>query len=102
MHSSIVQYVDAYVNLRSPYEAAAYMEYCDRGSLRDITKIYMEERKRNNDRYIPESFIWHAFLGLADALYFLKTGRSFISVELQKNNTNAWKPILHRDIKPDR
>ncbi|KAK8069127.1 kinase-like protein [Apiospora phragmitis] len=36
MHSSIVQYVDAYVNFRAPFEAAAYMEYCDRGSLRDL------------------------------------------------------------------
>ncbi|KAK7975659.1 hypothetical protein PG989_014122 [Apiospora arundinis] len=101
MHSSIVQYVDAYVNIKSPYEAAAYMEYCDRGSLRDMIKLYQPEKKKADGLYIPESFIWHAFLGLADALYFLKTGQSFISVELQKNNPTNWKPIIHRDIKPD-
>lgn len=102
MHSGIVQYVQAYVRLRPPYEAAAYMEYCDRGSLKDMIQIYSNERKANHDRYIPESFIWHAFLGLADVLYFLKTGQSFVSVELQKNDPRTWMPIIHRDIKPDR
>ncbi|KAK8044692.1 hypothetical protein PG993_004716 [Apiospora rasikravindrae] len=96
MHSSIVQYVDAYVNLKAPYEAAAYMEYCDRGSLKDMIKIYSAERKKKHDRFIPESFIWHAFLGLSDALYFLNTGQSFISVELQKNNPQKWRPIIHQ------
>ncbi|KAK7992866.1 hypothetical protein PG988_001660 [Apiospora saccharicola] len=65
-------------------------------------RIYSKERQLNNDRYIPESFIWHAFLGMADVLYFLKTGQSFISVELQKNDPRNWKPIIHCDIKPDR
>ncbi|KAK7943729.1 STE protein kinase [Apiospora aurea] len=102
MHSSIVQYVDAYVNVKAPYEAAAYMEYCDRGSLRDMVKIYNAEKNKNHNLFIPESFIWHALLGLSDALYFLNTGQSFISVELQKNDPQKWKPIIHRDIKPDR
>ncbi|KAK8052808.1 kinase-like protein [Apiospora saccharicola] len=102
MHSGIVQYVQAYIGLQPPYEASAYMEYCDRGSLKDMIQIYSKERQLNNDRYIPESFIWHAFLGMADVLYFLKTGQSFISVELQKNDPRNWKPIIHCDIKPDR
>ncbi|KAK8098255.1 uncharacterized protein PG998_013741 [Apiospora kogelbergensis] len=91
----IVHYVAAYVNMKPPYEAAAYLEYCDRGSLRDMIKLYMAEKKTPRNLYIPESFIWHAFLGLADALNFLKTGKSFISVELQKNDTRTWKPIIH-------
>ncbi|KAK7932373.1 hypothetical protein PG985_003085 [Apiospora marii] len=102
MHSGIVQYVHAYVNIKPPYEAAAYMEYCDRGSLKDMIQIYSKERKMNHDHHIPESFIWHSFLGLADVLYFLNTGQSFISMELQKNDPKKWMPIIHRDIKPDR
>ena len=70
---------------------------------------------------MPESFIWHAFLGLADALGFLATGRSCVSMPLSldnRNNSNnnnngaggvgtggsgdsAWMPVFHRDIKPD-
>ncbi|KAK8131478.1 hypothetical protein PG984_007916 [Apiospora sp. TS-2023a] len=102
MHSGIVQYVQAYIRLQPPYEASAYMEYCDRGSLKDMIQIYSNQKKLGNDDYIPESFIWHAFLGMADVLYFLKTGQSFISVELQKNDPRNWKPIIHCDIKPDR
>lgn len=52
---------------------------------------------------IPELFIWHAFLGLADGLAYLQGGRTFLGDETisQYVPLRAWEPILHRDIKPD-
>lgn len=76
------------------------MEFCDRGSLHDLIWEYSEKRKSLNPDRIPESFIWHAFLGLADALAYLQTGESYISMSPEKINGDDWKPIVHCDIKP--
>lgn len=89
------------------------MEYCDRGSLRDLILAYKTRKKAHQPDYIPESFIWHAFVGLADALGFLATGRSHVSLSpsLASSSSSSsppnghasssWMPIVHRDIKPD-
>ncbi|KAK6840626.1 kinase-like protein [Apiospora arundinis] len=76
MHSSIVQYVDAYVNIKSPYEAAAYMEYCDRGSLRDMIKLYQPEKKKGRRSIHPRE------LHLACVLRF--GGRSILPQDRPK------------------
>ncbi|KAI1156384.1 kinase-like domain-containing protein [Nemania diffusa] len=98
-HNSLIHYVDAYAR-DSPFEASVYMEFCDRGSLHDLIWEYSEKRKSLNPDRIPESFIWHAFLGLADALAYLQTGESYISMSPEKINGDDWKPIVHCDIKP--
>lgn len=93
------------------------MEYCDRGSLEDLILTYKARKKAHLPDFVPESFVWHAFVGLADALGFLATGRSCVSLALSldtsqssssnKQNTipasssSPWMPIIHRDIKPD-
>lgn len=51
-------------------------------------KVYQDRP----EELIPEPFIWHAFIGLADALAYLQTGGP---------GARNWIPILHRDVKPD-
>ncbi|RYP19474.1 hypothetical protein DL765_003314 [Monosporascus sp. GIB2] len=84
MHSSIIHYVASFVQ-DSPFRATVYMEYCDRGTLRDLILTYKDRKKSHTPDFVPESFVWHAFA--------------------VKNNDAAaagsWVPVVHRDIKPD-
>lgn len=84
------------------------VEFCDCGDLGDLIKAYrLREQKHKTTEYIPESFIWHAFLALMDGLHFLATGSSYMSVDLNRGDIDAakrakpWTPIVHRDIKCD-
>jgi serine/threonine protein kinase len=77
------------------------MEFCDRGSLQDILDVYKYKKKAWEPDMVPESFVWHAFLGIADGLYFLQTGQSYPSLPLDDNDPARWTPVLHRDLKPD-
>lgn len=80
--------------------------------MRDLILAYKARKKSHQPDFVPESFIWHAFLGLADALGFLATGRSCVAMSLNLDKTSnpgrgsnyqggAWRPVIHRDIKPD-
>ncbi|KAI5927112.1 kinase-like domain-containing protein [Camillea tinctor] len=100
LHSAIIHYIASYIQ-DNPFQATVYMEYCDRGSLDDLLEVYKKKKKAREPDLIPESFIWHAFVGLSDALGFLRTGQSHVSFPLQKNDPKTWVPIIHRDIKPD-
>ncbi|KAI0134470.1 kinase-like domain-containing protein [Xylariales sp. AK1849] len=95
-----VRYVDAYIRLQ-PFEASVYIEFCDRGTLQSMMDSYKTRKKAWKPDMVPECFVWHASLGLADALCFLQTGQSCISIPLDKHDAAEWKPIVHRDIKPD-
>lgn len=46
---------------------------------------------------IPESFIWHAVLHLAEAVAFLHYGYDRHS---HRTTQRDWKKVIHRDIKP--
>ncbi|KAI8633909.1 kinase-like protein [Xylariaceae sp. FL1651] len=78
-HNSIIHYIAAYVN-DDPFQASVYMEHYR----------------------IPESFIWHALVGLADALAYFQTGQSYVSIPLEKNSRNDWMPLRDtpRSTKP--
>ncbi|CAJ2503135.1 Uu.00g105290.m01.CDS01 [Anthostomella pinea] len=99
VHHAIIHYVDAYIEY-NPFRASLYMEYCDRGTLKDLIVKYKKKKKASKQDRIPESFLWHTLISLADALAYLKTGRSFAAPELDKPDPTTWKPIVHRDIKP--
>ncbi|KAI1875521.1 uncharacterized protein JN550_001807 [Neoarthrinium moseri] len=102
VHNTIVHYLDGFIQ-DNPFKATLYLEFCDCGSLEDImvnAKARKKARKMDWDDFIPESFIWHAFRSLADALHYLQTGTSGLSRDLETNDTSTWKPIVHRDIKP--
>ncbi|EHL00263.1 hypothetical protein M7I_3754 [Glarea lozoyensis 74030] len=46
--------------------ASLYIEFCDRGSLRDLLEQYSKRRNDREPPTIPEAFIWHVFIGLMD------------------------------------
>lgn len=80
------------------------VEFCDCGDLGQLVEKYNTRKtlSRNSaDDFIPESFIWHAFLALMDGLHFLATGKSYLAVDLCPAGTATWQPVVHRDIKPD-
>lgn len=66
------------------------MEYCNGGDLRELMARY--EAKED---WIPESFIWHVFTALTEALDFLHTGYGCTP------GRQVWRPVVHRDIKPE-
>lgn len=83
---------------------SAYVEFCDRGSLEDMLVKYMHKRHETKiDHFIPELFIWHAFLGLADGFAYLQGGKSYINEDLRTKwkPEKGWVPLIHRDTKPD-
>ena len=71
--------------------AHIFMEYCDGGDLHNLIKRYQE-----HSLYVPESFIWHVFIHLAEALAFLHRDWQPKKGYLQ----DEWETVLHRDIKP--
>lgn len=107
-HSALTFWMSAFITPSSiPLtKASVYMEFCDRGSLSGIMKAYKRKRAESppDDRpRMPEKFIWHCFIGLCDALAYLRTGLYFVKDKVQDPNEKrrGWVPILHRDIKPD-
>lgn len=87
--------------------ASVYVELCDKGSMEDLFKTYALRRleaKENGQQapYIPERFIWHAFLGLCDGLAYLRGGKEYSKLKSKDTSpAKGWAPILHRDLKPD-
>ncbi|CAL8584530.1 hypothetical protein XPA_010121 [Xanthoria parietina] len=71
-----------------------WMEYCDGGDL-----VTFEEHHVLNHTLIPEGFLWHTLTSLTSALAFLHTGVDRSDPDRPKPPN--WRPILHRDIKPD-
>ncbi|KAL8733023.1 MAG: hypothetical protein Q9166_002421 [cf. Caloplaca sp. 2 TL-2023] len=66
-----------------------YMEYCQNGDLHKLLAYYRDKRA-----FMPEAFIWHAFLNLAQACQSLK------DLPLPYTNPDR-NEIVHLDIKPE-
>ncbi|KAL8747724.1 MAG: hypothetical protein Q9190_000423, partial [Brigantiaea leucoxantha] len=69
--------------------------YYDRGDLCDLFEAYVIRRKIP----LPESFLWHAFIQLAEAIAYIHDG-------YDRHNPRAgpplgWRQVIHRDIKPE-
>jgi serine/threonine protein kinase len=102
-HGALNFYINAYI---TPIRCAVWLEFCDRGSLKDIIKAYSQKREQFPDGkkpHMPEKWLWHCFIGLTDALAYLRTGLHFVNEGIKDPNKKdpKWIPILHRDIKPD-
>lgn len=103
-HGALNFYINGYI---TPKKCAVWLEFCDRGSLKDIIKAYAAKRSAaapsETKPHMPEKWLWHCFIGLCDALAYLRTGLSFLSdgIKDPKKKDPNWTPILHRDIKPD-
>lgn len=88
-HDRILCLYDALVQ---PRTVQLYYEYYSQGDLHDVI-----QRHEENSVYIPETFMWHAYLQLSEALAFLHTGydqRVCYSVPAN------WRPVIHGDLKP--
>ena len=72
-----------------------YFEYCDSGTILDVLDAYQKIGFP-----VPESFVWHAYLQLAEGLAFLHQG-----YDHTKGPDSAlpadWRPVIHADLKPD-
>ncbi|MCJ1374576.1 hypothetical protein MMC20_005808 [Loxospora ochrophaea] len=75
-----------------PNHSEMLLEYCDAGDLWDVSNKYY-----NHVAAFPESFIWHIFLQVAEALAFLHFGWSGFS----RRQMVGWNSVIHRDIKPE-
>lgn len=108
-HPNIVNYVDAFITEQRPKELGLYMEFCDCGSLQDLINKYVSYNKEHppppngSPELIPESFIWHVFHSLANALQYIHHGirAGDHRDPPEPAPRHIWPVILHRDIKPD-
>ncbi|KAL9008881.1 MAG: hypothetical protein Q9173_006040 [Seirophora scorigena] len=71
-----------------------WYEWCPKGDLQDLIDAYTKRRAK-----IPESFIWHAYMQLADAFAYIHTGYDRLTYDGTGPPRN-FKPIVHRDVKP--
>ena len=78
--------------LIQPKTVQLYYDYYSHGDLSDLIWHY----QRNLD-YIPEAFMWHAYLQLTEALAFLHTGRDRCTSYSRPAN---WQAVIHGDLKP--
>ena len=67
------------------------MEFCDGGDLQKLANRYFKQ-----ELDIPESFLWHVFLQVAEGLAYIHQG--YGQTEIPKNE---WSSVIHADIKLD-
>ena len=91
-HPRIVEFYSGNF-LKANMNLVLYFEYCQGGDLID----YMPRR---GEKGCSETFIWHCFVQLAEALAFLHFGiRSW--AKDPHLPPKGWARVVHRDIKPD-
>ncbi|KAL9604210.1 MAG: hypothetical protein Q9219_000608 [cf. Caloplaca sp. 3 TL-2023] len=93
-HSRIIQIHSALIG---PRQTQLYLDYCDGGDLQTFMDAYHFGPHGGAD-YIPESFIWHAFLQMAEALAYVHHG--YDRHDAIAPLPSEWYPVIHRDIKP--
>ena len=71
-----------------------YMEYCYGGDLFGVIQRYGVKM-----RLVPESFIWHTFLQLAQGMAYMHQGYDYRTP--QAALPQDWVPIIHADFKPE-
>ena len=85
----------AYEVIQNPRQCQLYFEYCDGGDLRHFIRFY-----KSHNTSIPESFIWHAFIQLSEALAFIHYGYDYRHGWTQ-NLPIDWQSVIHADLKPE-
>ncbi|MCJ1224186.1 Serine/threonine-protein kinase Nek2 [Toensbergia leucococca] len=91
-HHRIVELFGVKSSLTASY---VFYEHCDAG---DLFEVMVKFGKKKT--YIPEAFIWHIFVQLAEALAYIHHGR-LGSLRRSSRNNLSWPVITHRDIKPE-
>ena len=74
-----------------PPEAQIFFDYCDGGDLHGLIDNYTR-----HGSVIPEAFLWHVFLQLAEALAFIHYGVN----ASERHAASEWDKVIHRDVKP--
>ncbi|KAL9120807.1 MAG: hypothetical protein Q9187_002633 [Circinaria calcarea] len=72
-------------------ETHLFFDYCDGGDLHDLIDNYTLHQS-----VIPEAFVWHVFVQLAQALAFIHYGVN----PSERHAPSSWNKVIHRDIKP--
>ncbi|MCJ1367456.1 hypothetical protein MMC16_006589 [Acarospora aff. strigata] len=101
-HPNVCRYIDGFISEEDPppLRASLYMEYCDLGSMETLLEKYRKRRRSTRiQEYMPEGFIWKAFLELSSALRYIHHGIKAGDPPIPKP-TYEWPRVLHRDIKP--
>ena len=75
-----------------PAVAALVMGYANGGDLYGLVRAY-----QHPPAHIPEPFLWHLFLGVAQALAFLHYG---IEASSGWAPRRGWRAVIHGDVKP--
>ncbi len=88
-HDRILCLYDALVQ---PRTVQLYYEYYSHGDLYDLIQHH-----EKNMEFLPETFMWHAYLQLSEALAFLHTGYDQRVCHSVPAN---WRPVIHGDLKP--
>ena len=89
-HDRILRLYDALVQ---PRTVQLYYEYYSHGDLYDLIRHH-----EKNMEFVPETFMWHAYLQLSEALAFIHTG-----YDQTKSHSLPvdWRPVIHGDLKPE-
>ena len=82
LHEAIVQ----------PTTVQLYFDYYAEGDLSTLIKRY-----RQYNEFVPEAFMWHAYLQLTEALAYLHTG---LNHDTRCMGPVDWPAVIHGDIKP--
>lgn len=96
-HSRIINLQSALI---SPSQTELYLDYCDGG---DMATFIEANHWKLDGAYIPEAFMWHAFLQLTEALAFIHYGfdrNAPFVVSGRPELPEQWFSVIHRDIKP--
>ncbi|KAL8729250.1 MAG: hypothetical protein Q9166_004871 [cf. Caloplaca sp. 2 TL-2023] len=100
------------VNLRSalvgPFQTQLYLDYCSGGDLASFIDAYhhrlepqvLGEYPTYSFNHIPESFIWHTYSQLTEALAFIHYGYDRCAPSSKQIQPDHWLSVIHRDIKP--
>ncbi|KAL9103703.1 MAG: hypothetical protein Q9187_008980 [Circinaria calcarea] len=72
-------------------ETHLFFDYCDGGDLHSLIDNYTLHQS-----VIPEAFVWHVFVQLAQALAFIHYGVN----PSERHAPSRWNKVIHRDIKP--
>ncbi|KAL8685838.1 MAG: hypothetical protein Q9218_007514 [Villophora microphyllina] len=88
--------------LTSPTQIQLYLDYCNGGDLSSLifnfnSRYNLDTRESEYSR-IPESFIWHVFLQIAEAVAYIHQGYDYRHPD--KELPKDWLSVIHRDIKP--
>ncbi|KAL8646582.1 MAG: hypothetical protein Q9210_006054 [Variospora velana] len=81
--------IDLQAYAHSSTRTTFWYEWCPNGDLQDLIDAYTKRPAK-----IPESFIWHAYMQLADAFAYIHTGYGGAPPP------KKFQTIVHRDVKP--